>query len=141
MSFAWTPDLAIGVDPIDVQHRELFLRVNSLLEAVGGQRQEREVLEALAFLGSYVVTHLEDEERLMRETGYPGLSDQLVEHGHFINAFGRLRTKFARHGIDAVLAKDVEGELCNWLVRHLQGTDRAFGDWLNGRARQDAAGR
>jgi hemerythrin len=133
MSFVWTPALAVGVDAIDTQHQELFHRVNALLVAIGGQRQEREVLGTLAFLGDYVVRHFEDEERLMRETGYPALPVQLAEHQQLTTAFTRLRTKFARHGIDSVLAKDVESELCDWLVRHVQRTDRALGEWLSAR--------
>jgi hemerythrin len=133
MSFVWTPDLSVGVESIDMQHQELFLRVNSLLLAVGGRRQEPEILGTLAFLGDYVVSHFEDEERLMRKTSYPQLPAHAAEHGQLSKTFGRLRTKFARHGIDALLATDVEGELCAWLVHHVQGTDRELGKWLSER--------
>lgn len=133
MNFLWTPELSVGVASIDAQHQELFQRVNALLVAVGGERQESEILATLAFLGDYVVTHFEDEERLMRETGYPGLAAQRAEHEHFTGAFRQLRAMFARRGIDALLARDVERGVCDWLVRHVQGTDRALGEWLSAR--------
>jgi hemerythrin len=140
MSLVWTRDLSVGVESIDVQHQELFRRLNALLVAIGDQRQEQEVLVTLAFLGDYVVSHLADEEQLMREIGYPELPVHLAEHGQLSGAFGRLSTRFARHGIDAVLAKDVESELCDWLVRHVQRTDRALGEWLSRRGQDGAHG-
>lgn len=131
MSFVWTPALSVGVTTIDRQHQELFQRLNALLVAMGGQKEEGEVLATLGFVGEYVVTHFEDEERVMREESYPGLAYHLAEHGRFVDTFQRLRTRFARHGIDARLGKDVEVELCDWLVQHVQGTDRALGQWLS----------
>jgi hemerythrin len=140
MSFVWTPDLSVGVESIDIQHQELFLRVNALLAVVKNGPQEQEVLQMLAFLGDYIVRHFEDEEQLMQKTGYPGLARQLAEHQQLMAAFKRLRTKFARHGIDAMLAKDVEGEVCDWLVRHVQVTDRALGEWIAGGNRAERTG-
>ena len=134
MSFVWTPALAVGVEPIDTQHQELFHRLNALLTAIAGQWRDREVLGTLAFLGDYVVRHFEDEERLMREAGYPALPVQLAEHQQFTTAFARLRSRFARHGIDGAFAKDVESGLCDWLVRHVQRSDRALGEWLSTRS-------
>jgi hemerythrin len=134
MRFVWTPALSVGVESIDVQHQELFQQVNALLVALGGQRQDEEILGTLAFLAAYVVRHFEDEERLMRETSYPRLPAHVAEHAQFAKTFGVLRARFARHGIDAVFASDVEAELCHWLVQHVQGTDRALGEWLSGRA-------
>ena len=137
MTFAWTPDLSVGIAAIDTQHQELFQRANALLVAVGGRRQEHEVLATLAFLGDYIVTHFDDEERLMRAAAYPGLPVQRAEHEQFAGAFRQLRTKFARHGIDALLAQDIQTEVCDWLVRHVQGTDRELGAWLSARKTAD----
>jgi hemerythrin len=130
MTFVWTSDLSVGVDAIDLQHQELFLRTNSLLVAIGDRRAEGEILTTLAFLGDYVVSHFEDEERLMQAAGYPGLAEHVAEHGRLTKAFDRLRRKFALGGIDELLVEDVERELCAWLVHHVQGTDRALGGWV-----------
>ncbi len=133
MSFAWTPALSVGVATIDRQHQELFQRVNALLVAVGGQREDNEVLSTLGFLGEYIVTHFEDEERVMQERAYPGFAFHLGEHRRLVGTFERLRQKFARHGVDRLLTEEVEAELCDWLVQHVQGTDRALGQWLSQR--------
>ncbi len=133
MSFVWTPALSVGVDSIDAQHRELFGRVNALLVAVGGNHEEQEILRTLAFLGTYVVGHFGDEELLMRETRYPGLALHLSLHAQLDEEFSSLRTRFSRRGLDARFARDVRAKVCGWLVEHVQGTDRALGEWLSAR--------
>ncbi|MHB9035807.1 MAG: hemerythrin domain-containing protein, partial [Armatimonadota bacterium] len=59
MAVQWTPDLAVGVREIDDQHRELFKRVNDLLEAMSKGKGRDEIAKVVAFLGNYVVTHFE----------------------------------------------------------------------------------
>jgi hemerythrin len=130
MGFTWTPRLSVGVDAIDEQHRELFRRVNELLSAISARQGSAQVLSTLGFLGEYVVSHFDDEVRLMHETAYPGRAEHLAEHGRFNDAFRRLRAAFARSGSDASLAAQVERELCDWLQRHVMETDRKLGEWL-----------
>ena len=131
--FAWTPDLSVGVEAIDAQHRELFDRVSALLSAVASRREADEVFRTLAFLGDYVIAHFEDEERLMQVEGYPDLPQQLAEHAHFHARFNQLCRKFARAGVDATLSVDLRHVVCDWLVHHVRGSDAALGRWLNAR--------
>jgi hemerythrin len=137
MSFAWTPELAVGVEAIDAQHRELFARVDALLRAAREGRGPVEALHVLGFLGEYVVEHFALEEALMRDGAYPGFAAHRAEHAALERRFAALRTSFARGGADDALAEAVEAELGGWLVRHVSGTDRALGAWyaaLPGRA-------
>jgi len=41
MALEWTDDLATGSEVIDYQHKELFKRINFLMEACRGERQGR----------------------------------------------------------------------------------------------------
>ena len=130
MTFAWTPDLAVGVPSIDAQHQELFRRAQCLLLALADRAGEREVLHTLGFLGDYVATHFEKEERLMRARGYPELALHAYEHRRFAESFDLLRRRFASLGVDGQYLRDVEREVCEWLTHHLDFTDRALGSWL-----------
>jgi hemerythrin len=132
-TFAWTPELAVGVEAIDAQHRELFARVDALLRAAREGRGPVEALHVLGFLGEYVVEHFALEEALMREGAYPGLAAHRAEHAALERRFAALRTSFARAGADDALAESIEAELCGWLVRHVAGTDRALGAWCAAR--------
>lgn len=72
MAILWTPDLATKVDEIDSQHRELFKRINDLLDACNQGRGKEEVQKVIRFLEEYVATHFGEEEKYMEKYNYPG---------------------------------------------------------------------
>jgi len=130
VSLLFTPDLSIGVDAIDAQHRELFGRANALLGAVNRGTGSAETFRTLAFLGEYILDHFGMEERLMATSGYPAASKHRAEHVELIEAYERLRHRFARTGADTPLRLELEGVLGDWLVRHVRVTDAQLGRWL-----------
>ena len=56
VAIEWTADLATGVDEIDNQHKELFQRINNLLEACNHGKGKEEVKKVISFLEDYVIT-------------------------------------------------------------------------------------
>jgi hemerythrin len=133
MPVAWTQDLHVGVAHIDAQHQELFARAASFLAAAERGEGERHVLVTLGYLSGYAATHFEDEERLMRETGYPELAAHAREHQAFQATLHGLTMAFARHGLSGDLAAATGRELAAWLDDHVRTTDRALGHWVRGR--------
>jgi hemerythrin len=135
MSFAWSDELAVGLDAVDAQHRELIRRTNALLAALGEGHEpaSRAAVDTLLFLSEYVDRHFEDEERFMEEVGFPGLAAHRVEHARFRLALGALVRRFSLGGADEPLRRAVEDEVCGWIVRHVQGTDRAIGTFVRAR--------
>ncbi len=125
----WTPDLSIGVEVIDEQHREVFAHVARFLSTVESGRVE-ELLDLLHFLGTYVEAHFRTEEQLMRESGFPDLAAHLQEHDAFRAMFRSIVAQFARYGDDPRVGAFAEREVCGWLDAHVRTVDRALGDWL-----------
>lgn len=125
----WTPDLAIGVESIDAQHRELFAHVARFLSTVDSGRIE-ELLDLLHFLGSYMEAHFRTEEDFMREVGYPALEEHAKEHDTFRAMFRAVVGQFARYGDDPRVGAFAQGEVCGWLESHMRTADREFGAWL-----------
>ena len=134
MTFEWSPQLAVGIEVIDAQHRELFRRVDRFVNALAEQASAAETMHLLGFLGEYVVTHFADEEALMAEHAYPGTGAHAAEHARFTATFEELRNEFARLGTTPKLAEAVEREVCRWLFAHVGGTDRALADFVRGSA-------
>ena len=64
MAIEWTEDLATGVNKIDNQHKELFKRINNLLEACNQGRGKNEVEKVIKFLDDYVIIHFSEEENI-----------------------------------------------------------------------------
>ena len=59
MAIQWNEELATGVLEIDNQHKEIFARINRLLEASSQGKGKQEVGRMIDFLGDYVISHFE----------------------------------------------------------------------------------
>ncbi|MFY3744947.1 bacteriohemerythrin [Anaeromyxobacter sp. PSR-1] len=124
----WTARLAVGIDDIDAQHRELFRRVNGLVAAMGERRGREELAEVIAFLRAYVDVHFEAEARLMARTRYPGRAFHAAEHAHFRAQVEELAARIAAEGPESHHAVKLGGILCDWLRQHVLLTDRQLAD-------------
>jgi hemerythrin len=130
MGMAWSPKLAVGVQSIDLQHQELFARVNALLDALASRKGEAEVRKVVAFLGDYVVSHFAGEERLMQQHAYPDLAAHKKLHDAFVADFVALKADLEKQGPSASLAVQLNRKLGDWLLDHIGQTDRALGAFL-----------
>lgn len=133
MTIEFDPVLLTGEATIDAQHRELFHRVNQLLEASRVHRSRAEVARLLDFLGDYVVSHFAAEERVMAEAAYPGLDGHREEHRRFVKEFAALYEEFKAEGPGPLFAIRVGNRVTAWLREHIYRTDRALGEWLRAR--------
>lgn len=141
MALQWTSTLSVGVEEIDEQHRELFRRVDRLLDAVLHQ-DRTEVGKLLAFLDAFVVEHFAAEERLMAEVAYPDAERHVLEHREFSRRLAAIDADFASHGATAALVFALEQLLVGWLRDHVYFTDVALGRSVQARrasARPQAA--
>jgi hemerythrin len=138
MAIEWSPRLAVGVERIDSQHRELFDRVNRLLAAMESQRGEPEIRRMLSFLGGYVVSHFGTEEQLMQQHRYPDFPAHQRLHAEFVKDFVRLRERFDKQGPSAPLAIELNRRVCDWLIDHVGRTDRTLGAFLSKSASREA---
>jgi hemerythrin len=130
----WTPALAVGVEAIDAQHRELFRRAEQLITALrAGDRGE--VVPVLAYLEEYAVHHFEAEEKVMREAAYPGLAEHAAAHQAFQAEYAEMAKRLAKSGPTAYVALTVHNWLSDWLRKHLGGLDLELGKFLAARGR------
>ncbi len=129
----WRDDYLTGIDRIDEQHKVL---VNTLNEANVrlAARVTRDLLEQITRdLLSYALYHFETEESLMRAYGYPEQADidaeqHLREHRGF-----SMRVVALRDGLrdgNLVTREELLSFLNNWLINHIQHTDKRLGDFL-----------
>jgi hemerythrin len=131
MTIHWTPALAVGHETIDRQHQELFRRLDTLLEAMRlGDRSE--IGRLFDFLGSYVVEHFGAEERVMRETGYPGFTVHKGAHDRFVREYGELRRLYDSSGASSAVTIKTESWIVDWLSLHIGRTDVALARHLRG---------
>jgi hemerythrin len=115
VTLEFDPVLLTGVDEIDAQHRELFERVQALLDASRQRRSREEVVRFLEYLGHYVIDHFEAEERTMQQAGYPKLEGHRAEHRQLVKELEILRHELKSEGPSALFVIRVGNRVTEWL--------------------------
>jgi hemerythrin len=133
MAIEWTDDLATGVDEIDRQHKELFLRINGLLDACSQGKGKGEVAKVIRFLEDYVVEHFSTEENHMVRFSYPSYGPHKAQHLEFLDNFSRLKEQFEREGAGLYIVLKTNDILVDWLKNHIRKTDKALASFLSAR--------
>lgn len=134
--FPWTSDLAVGVPTMDDQHKVLLRLINrlaDLTESGGGGASIRIVLGQLV---DYTRFHFKDEESVMARHGFPGIDAHRKIHAEFVAEVERLASSVGRGAeVDAASLLPV---LKDWLVKHIQGTDKIYGAHVGAKLDQAA---
>lgn len=127
MAIGWTPDLSVGVDRIDDQHKIWFDKANQLFEA-GKQGKSREyIVQMLDFLDDYTKQHFKDEEKYMNSIKYPQIDAQQTMHASFIAELAKLRKEYDASGGNVSLIINANQMIINWLTNHISSMDKKIG--------------
>jgi hemerythrin-like metal-binding protein len=124
----WTNSYSVAVGPMDQEHQKLVGIINNLYGAMHSGRGQEVIGTILDELITYTRTHFSHEERLMQESGYPGLDEQKRAHEALISQVMETQSKY-RSG--TALSQEVMSFLKDWLVNHIQGMDKRYGPHLN----------
>ncbi len=130
MKVEWGEYLSVGVAEIDDQHKLLFEKFNALLAACDTGSSAEEVNRLFAFLGSYVVTHFSEEERLMQRLGFPDYLKHREMHQDFIRQVDALKERLDSEGPSQRLVSSLTLTINGWLIEHISRIDRAFGRFV-----------
>ncbi|HUW64806.1 MAG TPA: bacteriohemerythrin [Spirochaetia bacterium] len=98
MAIQWQESLATGIREIDDQHKELFHRVNALLDACSEGRGKGQIPTLLEFLADYVVTHFSTEENYIALHSYPDAASHKALHAEFTKSVAALQVDLAKQG-------------------------------------------
>ncbi len=128
MGFAkWDDSYSLGSETIDGQHKKLINLLNEVA-AVGLQGREDMAFTCIGKMEAYAAEHFRDEEKLMRDHGYPDLESHIKLHQEFIE-----RVKYYQGAIYSsyVPFQDILDYLKEWLVKHIAGKDQEYMDYIN----------
>lgn len=126
----WTDKLSVGVAQFDAEHKKLVGMVNELFDAVQSGHGKEALGKILDGLIAYTKTHFANEERLLQQHGYGDLAAHKREHEALAQQVVDVQRKY-HAGATATLSMEVMNFLKNWLVKHIQGSDRKYGVYLN----------
>ena len=131
----WNDVLSVGIPLMDEEHKELFSRINALLKALLGGGQGIEIDKLLVFITEYTHLHFGDEEKLMREEGYPKYSEHKKLHDTFVVNLNQIAQRFKAEGFSASLLIVLQDRVVNWLLDHIAKVDHQYGEFISGKKR------
>jgi hemerythrin len=114
----WEDGMSVGVESIDVHHRQVWRRIRHLANAVSDGRAD-EVRAALRFLQSYLAEHHAEEERWMADAGYPGAREHTRAHAELLERIRSAQEPGARTQVKGLL------RTADWVARTLEAHMRA----------------
>jgi hemerythrin len=130
MATEWNKNLETGNINIDNQHKELFRRFDSLMEACNQRKGKEEVQKVLLFLGDYVRTHFAMEEELQRSHNYPLYPAHKEQHVAFIKDLEKLEQQFNQEGVTLGLVIQTNQRMVDWLINHINVKDKDLAAYL-----------
>jgi len=123
--------LLTGITKVDEQHQSLVEMVEGLKVLAFKPGSEDKIMESLEFLGSYVASHFEYEEELMREMNYAGYEQHSRRHVEFAEKFLASKIDAKTNGITPKLTRVLANYALDWVKEHIALEDKIMGaDYL-----------
>jgi len=123
----WSPRYEVGIRFMDGQHRMMLDLVNRVLEGVQAQRELHDLIEILRDLVRVTEHHFAAEE--MQMAAYAANADEhRAEHRRLVESLRGFTDR-----LDADSVGECSVFLREWLLRHIESTDRPFAAFLRER--------
>ncbi len=129
MQYQLTPDLETGNKQIDEEHRELFARVNRLMQACSSGRGRTEAGPAMDFLRSYVATHFRHEEALQRDAKYPDYAPHKQFHDQYEKKLRDIAAAVSASDVTLAELNQINQHI-SVLIMHIRLEDKKLGKYL-----------
>jgi hemerythrin len=129
--FLWKRDYSVGCTEIDDQHQQLFHLADELHRAMMERRGKEALAGILKRLLAYTTYHFANEERLMRETGYPLYLEHRIQHEKLTKIAMEHQRKMTSG--ESPLSVDVLQFLSDWLKVHIGQSDQKLAAHLKNR--------
>lgn len=122
--FTWNDSYSVSNEAIDNQHKKLIDLINTLHEAMIKGEGRSVLSDVLKELLAYTKTHFKSEEALMEKAGYSELGAHKAIHDQFTAQVDDFCKKYESGNLAVTM--ELMGTLKNWLIDHIQGTDKRY---------------
>jgi hemerythrin len=123
----WSPQFEVGIRFMDGQHRQMLDLVNRVIEGADRGMSLEDLVAVLRDLVRLTEHHFHAEETRMAELG----ADAEAHRGEHRDLIESLR--FFTDRLDADKVGKCSVFLRDWLLRHIESTDRPFAAFLRER--------
>ncbi|MFZ2152512.1 MAG: bacteriohemerythrin [Microgenomates group bacterium] len=122
----WESKYSVGVKVIDDQHQKMFATINSLISTINTMPTKDEVMKIITSLIEYKKFHFATEEKYFTEFNYEGAADHIAQHQEFTKKLSAIQQQAGDDYL--LLAFELVDFLEDWLIGHLQTSDRLYID-------------
>ena len=124
----WRTSYETGVSSMDAQHQRLIGLVNQMYNIMRNNEGNYALDTILQKLSDYAVSHLKDEEALLREHSYPDIDEQELNHAGYLEQMKKLYSELEKDREKAT--KEIYTFLRFWWINHIVGIDKKYGPFL-----------
>jgi len=130
--FVWTPQLSIGVDEIDEDHKKLIIILNMAIESMNHPENDGiEFANIFEKMSIYTQHHFHREEALMKACNYPHTDNHKSVHALLIKEINHKNKIFKKGKLSA---EDLVEFLLNWLIDHIADSDAVIAEYCEGKS-------
>lgn len=123
---SWSPDLSVGIEVIDNQHKRIVEYINMLHEA--RIRNDKDAIaRVIEELVDYTLSHFSFEESMMEEAKYRFVAPHKRVHELFVRRVSEYQQRFKMGEDVATVAGDMQNTLVTWLMNHIKREDMDYG--------------
>lgn len=135
-------DLLTGISRVNRQHGVLVTILNEANAKLAEDHSTKMIERITRDLLAYAIYHFESEEALIKESGYDVAAAaeaeaHVREHRRFSEQVVAMRNDL-RNG-KAIAYQSLLAFLGDWLVDHIQNTDKRLGEFIAAKARAQAS--
>ncbi|MBD3310944.1 MAG: bacteriohemerythrin [Candidatus Magasanikbacteria bacterium] len=133
MPLIWKEENSVGVKMFDLQHKELFDIINELIEAINNKKFNDVIDDIMVRLVDYGNYHLSTEEKFFDQYDYPEKDSHKALHDEYINKINSFQQRYQNQDGEIDIAFDLVNFLENWWVNHINGADKKYSEFFNGK--------
>ena len=126
----WSPNLSIGVEDLDSDHRALIDILNELDAEVAEGAGHGAVALKLDELIVRTEAHFRREEAIMAREHYPEAAHHARVHEALLEEIRQFRDE---HRAGSAIGPEITAFLKRWLISHIIESDKHLGGYLEGR--------
>ncbi|XLQ20577.1 MAG: bacteriohemerythrin [Candidatus Moraniibacteriota bacterium] len=131
IKFQWTEDMSVNHNILDKQHKQLFEKINSLLDAIVDKTADNVVIDLIDFFEKYMNGHLVYEEQYLKDIGYPQTQEHHKQHQVFVDKYKELKVVCSEADADKhKLVFEIENFMGSWLTNHILIEDQKYAKYI-----------
>ena len=126
----WSEKYSVNNFLLDSQHKKLVSIINELHTAMKIARAKEIMNTIFDELIWYTKEHFRTEEQIMLKFNYPAFNEHKLEHEKLTNRVIDLQNEY-KEG-KSLITMETMTFLKNWLINHIEGTDKKYKDKISG---------